>query len=479
MPAPVELVPMVKLTVEDIDRFRTMPSETEHLEFKEAKNTYDTDKLKNYCVALANEGGGFLVLGVADVPPRPVVGTKAFPKPAEINNLLLQACGFRVDIQEIAHPDGRILVFVIPGRPAGVAYHLDGRYLMRAGASLVGMSADRLRQIFAEGSPHWVAEPCSDALSAQQVISILDTESFFGLLNSAHPTSAEAIIDRLHRHRLLVISGAKYRILRLGALLLARKLEDFPDISRHASRVVVYTGTDKLNTRLDQIGGRGYASGFSGLVKFVTEHMPRKEVVENALRREKTLVPEIVIRELVANALVHQDLTPKGTSPMIEIYSDRIEISNPGEPIVSTDRFIDGYRSRNEQMAEMMRLFGICEEKGSGIDRVISAAEESHLSAPDIRSGSDRTDVIVFGPRQFSEMSPDERIRATYQHCALKYVVRDHMTNQTLRLRFQLPDGKTSAASQVISATIDAGLVKPDTRVGDSKKYARYLPYWA
>jgi len=130
-------------------------------------------------------------------------------------------------------------------------------------------------------------------------------------------------------------------------------------------------------------------------------------------------------------------------------------------------------------MVELMCLFGICEEKGSGIDRVITAAEESQLSAPDIRSGADRTDVIIFGPRQFSEMSPDERIRATYQHCALKYVVRDHMTNQTLRLRFHLPDGKTSAVSQVISATIDAGLIKPDTRVGDSKKYARYLPYWA
>ena len=341
------------------------------------------------------------------------------------------------------------------------------------------MSADRLRHIFAESGPHWGAEPCSDAVSAQQVVSLLDTESFFSLLNLAHPTNADAIIDRLHRHHLLTPNRGRYRIPRLGALLLARKLEDFPEISQHAARVVVYTGTDKLDTRLDQVGGRGYASGFSGLVKFVMEHMPRKEVVENALRRERTLVPEITIRELVANALVHQDLTLTGTSPMIEIYGDRIEISNPGEPIVSTDRFIDGYRSRNEQMAELMRLFGICDEKGSGIDRVISAAEESHLSAPDIRSGADRTDVIVFGPRQFSEMSPDERIRAAYQHCALKYVVRDHMTNQTLRIRFQLPDGKTSAVSQGISATIDAGLIKPDDRVGDSKKYARYLPYWA
>jgi len=470
---------MRKLTVADIDRFRTMPTESEHLEFKEAKNGYDKEKLQRYCIALANEGGGFLVLGVADVLPRPVVGTTAFPKPSELGHWILETCGFRVDVEEIAHPDGRVLVFIIPARPTGVPYEIGGQYLMRAGSSLVGMTPDRLKQIFAEGAPHWGEEPCCEPITPQQIVGLLDTEAFFSLLNLPHPTSADAIVDRLSRHRLIAQANGKYRIHRLGGLLLARKFEEFPDISRHAARVVVYTGTNKLETRLDQVGGRGYAAGFSGLVKFIVEHMPREEVIENALRREKTLVPEIVIRELVANALVHQDLTLTGTSPMIEIYRDRIEITNPGEPIVSTDRFIDGYRSRNEHLAELMRLFGICEEKGSGIDRVITAAEQSHLSAPDIRSGARRTDVIIFGARDFSEMSPDERIRGTYQHCALKYVERDHMTNQTLRVRFQLPAGKTSAVSQVISSTIDAGLIKPDERVGESKKYARYLPYWA
>jgi predicted HTH transcriptional regulator len=116
---------MGKLTAADIDRFRTMPTESEHLEFKEAKNDYDKEKLQKYCIALANEGGGFLLLGVADVLPRPVVGTTAFPKPSELGLWIVDTCGFRVDVEEIAHPDGRVLVFIIPGRPIGVPYEKE------------------------------------------------------------------------------------------------------------------------------------------------------------------------------------------------------------------------------------------------------------------------------------------------------------------------------------------------------------------
>src|ERR1051325_8723258 len=188
---------MGKLTAADIDRFRTMPTESEHLEFKEAKNGYDKEKLQKYCIALANEGGGFLVLGVADVPPRPVVGTTAFPKPSELGHWILETCGFRVDVEEIAHPDGRVLVFIIPARPSGVPYQIGGQYLMRAGSSLVGMTPDRLKQIFAEGALHWGEEPCCEPITPQEIVGQLDTEAFFSLLNLPHPTNADAIVDRL------------------------------------------------------------------------------------------------------------------------------------------------------------------------------------------------------------------------------------------------------------------------------------------
>jgi len=118
-------------TSEQVNLWRTSPAEHQNLEFKEAKSQFDNKKLFKYCVAIANEGGGQLLLGIADKPPRPVVGTVAFNDPVEMAEKVFRAVGFRVDIEEVIHPDGRVLVFHIPSRPRGTAYHLDGAYLMR------------------------------------------------------------------------------------------------------------------------------------------------------------------------------------------------------------------------------------------------------------------------------------------------------------------------------------------------------------
>jgi predicted HTH transcriptional regulator len=279
--------------------------------------------------------------------------------------------------------------------------------------------------------------------------------------------------------RLIDEADGSYAIRRLGALLLSKRLADFQDLARKAARVVVYTGTSKLETRLDQVGGKGYATGFQGLVHFVMAQLPQNEVIEDALRKEVKLVPEVVIRELVANALIHQEFTVGGSSVMIEVYSNRVEISNPGEPVVPVERFIDGYQSRNERLADLMRRMGICEEKSSGIDRVVNAAEVFQLPAPDFRAGHRRTVVSIYGPRPFEDMNREDRVRACYQHCALKWVMSERMTNQSLRERFHLPESKAAIASQVIAATIESGLIKPDEQVGASRKFARYLPFWA
>lgn len=466
-------------TPEQIDLWRKTPSEFQRLEFKEAKNQLDNRKLYEYCVALANEGGGRLLLGIADKPPRPVVGTQAFRDPVAMAEKMFQAIGFRVDIEEVAHPDGRVLVFHIPSRPRGTAYHLDGKYLMRSGEALVPMSEDQLRRIFAEGEPDWLEEHSKQGLDSQQVVELLDTQTFFELLKLPYPTDRAGVIDRLLRERLIDEQDGSYAIRRLGALLLARRLEDFPDIARKSARVVVYSGTSKLETKLDQVGTKGYAVGFQGLVRFVMSQLPQNEVIEDALRKEVKLVPEVVIRELVANALIHQDFKVGGASVMVEIYSNRVEISNPGEPIVPVERFIDGYQSRNERLADLMRRMHICEEKSSGIDRVVQAAEVYQLPAPDFRSGHRRTMATIYGPKPFEEMDRNDRVRACYQHCALKWVMSERMTNQSLRERFHLGEDKAAIASQIISATIEVGLIKADESVGASRKFARYLPFWA
>jgi ATP-dependent DNA helicase RecG len=156
------------LPPEQVDVWRQVRSEHQRLEFKEAKQQYDYRKLCQYCVAIANEGGGFLVLGVTDKVPRQVVGTQACPNILSQAQKLFETLGFRVDIEEVNHPDGRVLVFEIPSRPRGTAYHLDGAYLMRSGESLAPMSEDQLRRVFAEGKPDWAEEHTVSGVDAQK-----------------------------------------------------------------------------------------------------------------------------------------------------------------------------------------------------------------------------------------------------------------------------------------------------------------------
>lgn len=193
------------------------------------------------------------------------------------------------------------------------------------------------------------------------------------------------------------------------------------------------------------------------------------------------MFPELAVRELVANALVHQDFNQSGLSVTIELYSDRIEITNPGQPLIAVDRFVDEYRARNERLADLMRRMRICEEKGSGIDKVVASAEQYQLPAPDVRTTSSQTTVVLFAHKDFVQMDTNERVRACYLHCCLKYVSNERMTNQSLRERFNLEDtrAKTASVSQIIGLTLQQNRIKLENPANESKRYTKYVPFWA
>lgn len=466
-------------TIQQIDTWRAARSEHQRLEFKEAKTQFDNRKLYKYCVALANEGGGYLLLGIEDQPPRKVVGTAAFNDPVDMAAKMFQTLRFRVEIEEVLHPDGRVLVFHVPSRPLGTVYDFEGAYLMRAGEELVPMSEDRLRAIFAEGQPDWLSQPALKDCDDDKVVQLLDTQSYFDLLHLPYPVNRAGVLERFESEKLIQRDEAGWTITNLGGILFAKKLEQFDRLARKAARVIVYQGTNKLETKQDKPATKGYAVGFQELVEFINGLVPSNEVIEQALRREVKMFPEIAVRELVANALIHQDFTESGTSVMIELYDDRMEISNPGKPFISPDRFIDEYQSRNERLADLMRRLGICEEKGSGVDKVIQAVETYQLPAPDFRVGEKRTSVVLFAHRDFEDMDRIDRIRATYQHCCLRYVMNERMTNQSLRDRFRLPEKKTESASRAIRDTVEAGKIKLADPEQTSLRYRHYTPFWA
>ena len=244
-----------------------------------------------------------------------------------------------------------------------------------------------------------------------------------------------------------------WTVTNLGAIFFTKRPDGLDLLGRKAPRVIVYKSTNKLKTKFDRPGTKGYAVGFQGLIEFINGLVPSDEIVVQASRREVKMFPEITVRELVANALIHQDFAQPGASVMIELYDDRMEISNPGRPFISPERFIDEYQSRNEQLADLMRRLGICEEKGSGVDKVVHAAEVFQLPAPDFRVSENRTSVVLFAHKEFEDMDKNDRVRATYQHYCLRYVMNERMTNQSLRERFKQPEDKVATVSQVIAAS--------------------------
>lgn len=464
-------------TIKQLHNWMAEPREG-RLEFKEAKSQFDATKLMKYCVALANEDGGKLILGVTDKLPRRVVGSQAFLNLADTQGRILQKLGFRVEAEELIHPDGRVVVFHIPPRPRGTAYQHEGAYLMRLGDDLVPMTEDRLRAIFDEGKPSWLLQIARSGASPDDVVSLLDTQSYFDLMKLPYPARREGVLKRFAGEKLICAKHGHYDITNLGAVLFAKDLKEFEGVTRKAVRVIVYESTSKLNTRLDQVGSKGYAVGFEGLVDYINAQLPSNEVIRKALRETVKMYPEVAIRELLANALIHQDFNEGGVSVVVEIYSDRIEISNPGRPFIPPERFLDEYQSRNEKLADLMRRLRICEEKGSGIDKVIQNVELYQLPAPDFRVGEKHTMAVMFAHQHFEDMARKDRIRACYQHCGLRYVMNQRMTNQSLRERFKLPEERVATVSQIISDTVEAGLIRLDDPTNTSRRYAQYVPFW-
>ena len=269
----------------------------------------------------------------------------------------------------------------------------------------------------------------------------------------------------------------KYDITNLGALLLARKINDFETVKNKAVRVLIYNGKDFTSPAKEVIGTKGYLVGFKGLINYIIDHLPSGEYYDGAIRKKRPVISVLSIREAVANALIHQDLNELGT-PTISIFSDRIIIQNPGIPIVSKDRFIDTPpRSRNEALASAMQKAGICEQRGSGYDKIITDVENNNLLAPEIIVDNKCTSVILKFYRSFEELSKEELKQIVYSHTCLNYIKGKTTNNSSLRERLHLKDEERYKVTRAFKPALDANLIK--TKEGTSNKNRQYVPFWA
>lgn len=475
--------------IELVNDLVKQPKESEWVEFK--LNFHSPEEIGEAISSLSNGAAinnqdfGYLIFGIED-NTHTIKGTTFTPKShkkgnEEIEHWLIQRLDPRIDfrIYEFAYDATRnIAVFVIPCAQFEPVKFMHHTYI-RIGSITRKLNEfpDKERKIWQKSGKPYELEIAKDNLNASEVIRLLSTETYFDLMKLPYPSNQSGVIEKFIDEN-LVIQNHGYSITNLGALLFAKNLPDFESVQRKSVRVIVYKGNNKVETVREQIVAKGYALGISGLVDWINSQLPANEEIGKALRKESRMYPEIAIRELVANALIHQDLSVKGF-PMVEIFSDRIEISNSGNPLITPDRFIDSYISRNEKLADLMRRMGFCEEKGSGLDKVIFHNELYQLPPINVITDENRTRVTIYSYKTLNDLDKKEKIRACYQHACLKWVSNEKMTNQSLRERFHIEDKNAAIASRIIKDTFEAGKIKEDDPENKSRKHRSYVPFWA
>ena len=466
--------------------------EVEWVEFKRRKA--NPQEVGEYISALSNAAAlngkvhAYVLWGI-DNETHDIVGTDFDPANARKGNEVLESWLLRLSSPKVyfrfdtVYVENQRVVVLEIGRATHHPVSFRGTEYIRIGEvnKPLKEAPDRERRLWHTfDQKPFEGLIAAEHLDVEKVLGLLDYPSYFDLLGLPLPSNRDGIVEALSEDNLIQNCPAGgWDVTNLGAILLAKRLADFPSVCRKAVRVILYRGTSRVETLKERQSIKGYAAGFEGVMGDINNLLPSSEIIEQGLRKTIPMCPELAIRELVANALIHQDFFVTGAGPMVEIFENRIEITNPGVPLVSTARFIDTPpRSRNETLASLMRRFGICEERGSGIDKVIFQVELFQLPAPLFEVPGEFTRAMLFAHKDIKDLSRADRIRACYLHACLCYVTHRKMTNATLRERFGIADQNAAEASRLLKEAVNDGKIVID---GSSagRRHRTYLPFWA
>lgn len=231
--------------------------EHEHLEFKETKSSFEFEELVHYSVALANEGGGRMVLGVTDKQPRKVVGSQAFQDLERTKLELMERLHLRIDAEALQLPEGRVVVFQVPPRPIGMPIHYKGAYWMRSGESLVPMTPDQLKRIFEESGPDYSAEIAKNATFADlDPVAITRFREMWKGKSGNSALQSVTDVQLLTDAELLVESAVTYGHRGTHSLRLRESAGPSPHTSRSRVRISVKRGVRPVSIA-EGIQGRG------------------------------------------------------------------------------------------------------------------------------------------------------------------------------------------------------------------------------
>lgn len=470
------------------DSLTPVPHELNEIDWKSSLSE-NKDRLIEHLIAFANHpSGGYLVFGVDDKNAHleSVTQENVSIIVNRLANLGRDAIEppLIIDHAVIDYREASILIVHIPEQ-RNKPVHVRGKSIEESWIRSGGTTRKASRQdvgglMLNSTAPKWEELRASAMMSYGEAVEKLDVETVAKLLQRPLPIEADELASWLVAEGILIQDGRGYYVSNFGAVAAGFKLEQFPALERKRIRVIRYKGLNKVDTIDELLGQRGYASGFERLISYLKRMLPHSEVIQQSLRQEVSVYPEIALRELIANALIHQDFSVTGAGPMIEIFDDRIEFSNPGSllPGKRLDRLIGTTpQSRNEILASAFRRYRICEERGTGFQKVVQSVELFGLPPILFTPFENSFKVTLYAPRKFADMSQSERLEACYQHSVLQYLSSQTLTNSTLRERFKLHDKQRNQITNLINDAVAAGRIKRKD-LGSGNKFAEYLPYW-
>lgn len=381
----------MEVTAETIEAWKTS-DEVERLEFKAAKDSFSFDKLLDYCGALANEGGGMLVLGMTNKQPREVCGTNAFRNLNERKLQLLEKLPVRVDAQSLTHDGKRIVVFHVPPRPKGRPVGVNGRYRMRTGESLVDMTPEQLEAIIQEAVPDYTAEVCEEAS-----LEDLDPKLIAYFRAKWRENSGNTTIDRLTNAQLL--EDAELTVdgkVTYAALILMGTAKG---VSRHlanAETVFEYrTSTRSLDARQRREFKRGFLGYLDELWDTINLRNEEHQLRQGLFVYTTPDLNEAVVREVLLNALAHRDYRDAG-SVWVRQYPRSLQVVSPGglPPGITIENIMFRQKPRNRRVAEALQKCGLVERANQGAKLIFQQSILEGKGFPDF-AGTDDHQVSV------------------------------------------------------------------------------------
>jgi ATP-dependent DNA helicase RecG len=448
--------------------------ESETLEFKEAKSSLDKHTIAKYCAALANELGGFLVLGVTNQPPRSIVGTEAYSdegKLQELKHYLVEQLHLRIEAHAYQTVQGRVLVFQVPSRPLGVPIPYQKTYWMHSGESLTYMTPDHLRRIFNETGPDF-----SEELNTKASLNDLDPASIerfrsLWMEKSKNPDLTALSHEQLLHDADLMVNGH----ITYASLILMGTAKAIGRFLPQAELIYEYrSNPDQIEYQARREYRQGILSYLDEVWKLIEARNEVQHLHVGLFVWQIATLNERVVREAILNAVCHRDYRLPG-SVFVKHSPKTLEVISPGGfmPGITPENILEKQSPRNRRLAEAIYKCGFVERSGQGADLMFRFCLQESKAPPSFR-GTDDYEVRLALDGHIQDESFLKYLEKVRQELGYQPTLNDLLIFHNVKQEQKIPD----KLRPTLQNLIEKGLIE---RIGQGRgtKYILSKEYYS